>query len=38
MIRLRESHYYRPELKLDEFMSALNELFPARAEIPYGEV
>lgn len=32
MIRLRESHYYRPELQLDEFMSALKELFPARAE------
>jgi len=32
MIRLRESPYYRPELQLDEFMSALKELFPARAE------
>ena len=32
MIRLRESPYYRPELQLDEFMSALQELFPARAE------
>jgi len=31
MIRLRESHYYRPELKLDEFMSALHELFPVKA-------
>jgi len=30
MIRLRESYYYRPELQLDEFMSALKELFPAR--------
>jgi len=30
MLRLRESHYYRPELQLDEFMSALKELFPAR--------
>jgi len=29
MIRLRESSYYRPELQLDEFMSALQELFPA---------
>jgi hypothetical protein len=29
MIRLRESRYYRPELQLDEFMSALQELFPA---------
>jgi len=28
MIRLRESAYYRPELQLDEFMSALQELFP----------
>ena len=28
MIRLRESPYYRPELQLDEFMSALLELFP----------
>ena len=32
MIRLRESRYYRPELQLDEFMSALQELFPAKAE------
>ena len=32
MIRLRESPYYRPELQLDEFMSALQELFPAQAE------
>ncbi len=32
MIRLRESNYYRPELQLDEFMSALKELFPTRAE------
>ena len=30
MLRLRESHYYRPELQLDEFMSVLKELFPAR--------
>ncbi len=28
MIRLRESFYFRPELQLDEFMSALHELFP----------
>ena len=32
MIRLRESQYYRPELQLDEFMSALKELFPAKGE------
>ncbi|MBU1671596.1 MAG: hypothetical protein KKF41_00445 [Actinobacteria bacterium] len=32
MLRLRESSYYRPELQLDEFMSALRELFPATAE------
>jgi hypothetical protein len=31
MIRLRESPYYRSELQLDEFMSALEELFPAMA-------
>lgn len=30
MIRLRENRYYRPELQLDEFMSALTELFPVR--------
>ena len=30
MIRLRESPYYRPELQLDKFMSALQELFPAK--------
>ena len=29
MIRLRESLYYRRELQIDEFMSALEELFPA---------
>ena len=29
MIRLMESPYYRPGLQLDEFMSALQELFPA---------
>jgi hypothetical protein len=28
MIRLKESPYYRPELRLGEFMSALQELFP----------
>jgi hypothetical protein len=32
MIRLRESPYYRAGLQLDEFMSALQELFPATAE------
>jgi len=32
MIRLRESRYYRPELQLIDFMSALQELFPARAK------
>ena len=32
MVRLRESPYYRPELQLDEFMSALQELFPTTAE------
>jgi hypothetical protein len=32
MIRLRESSYYQPELQLDEFMSALRELFPATGE------
>ena len=30
MVRLRESTYYRPELQLDEFMSALQELFPVK--------
>ncbi|MGD0238153.1 MAG: hypothetical protein ABSC55_26930 [Syntrophorhabdales bacterium] len=29
MIRLRESGYYRAELQLDEFISALKDLFPA---------
>lgn len=33
LIRLRESPYYRPELQLDEFMSALHELFPPTAEV-----
>ena len=32
MIRLRESHYYRPELQIGKFMSVLQELFPLRAE------
>jgi hypothetical protein len=31
IIRLKENHYYRPELQLDEFMSALKELFPEPA-------
>ena len=30
MIRIRESPYYRPELQLDEFMSALREIFPGK--------
>ncbi len=30
MVRLRESTYYRPELQLDDFMSALQELFPEK--------
>ena len=30
MVRLRESIYYRSELQLDEFMSALQELFPVK--------
>jgi hypothetical protein len=29
VVRLRESPYYRPEFQLNEFMSALQELFPA---------
>ena len=32
IIRLQESHYYRPELQLNEFISALQEIFPAKAE------
>lgn len=32
MIRLRESRYYRPELQLAEFMSALQEVFPSEGE------
>ena len=31
VIRLRESRYSQPAFQLDEFMSALQELFPARA-------
>lgn len=30
MVRLMESTYYRSELQLDEFMSALQELFPVK--------
>ena len=33
MIRLRESPYYRPELQLDEFISALGELFPGQTHM-----
>lgn len=33
VLRLKESPYYRPELQLDEFLSALKELFPSKAEI-----
>ena len=36
MVRLRESPYYRPELQLNEFMSALQELFPVTAESSSG--
>jgi len=32
MIRFRESIYYRSELKLDAFMSAIQELFPVSTE------
>ena len=32
MIRMRESRYYRPELQLGEFMSALQELFPGEGK------
>jgi len=32
MIRLRESHYYRSDLQLVDFMSALNELFSTGTE------
>ncbi len=31
MLRLRESPYYHAGLQLDEFMSALKELFPSAA-------
>jgi hypothetical protein len=31
IIRLKESPYYQPELRLDDFMSALQELFPSEA-------
>lgn len=31
MIRMRESRYFRPDLQVAEFMSDLNELFPATA-------
>lgn len=34
MVRIRESLYYRPELQLDEFISALQELFPVRIKAP----
>ena len=33
MIRMRESAYYRPGLQLDEFMSALKELYPSTAQL-----
>jgi hypothetical protein len=33
IIRLRESAYYSPALQLDEFISALQELFPRAAEL-----
>jgi len=36
MIRLRESLYYRRELQIDEFMSALEELFPAMVKTSEG--
>jgi hypothetical protein len=36
MIRLRETPYYRRELQLNEFMSALQELFPVSAEPSSG--
>ena len=29
MLRMRESPYCRPELQLDDFLSALHELFPS---------
>jgi len=36
MIRLRESPYYRPELQIEKFMSALQELFPTEAK-PFSQ-
>ena len=33
MIRLRESPYYQPEMQLDDFMSALQELFPETSDL-----
>ncbi len=30
IIRLRESYYYRPGFQIDEFISALQELFPEK--------
>ena len=36
MIRLRESPYFRPELQIEKFMSALQELFPVWAESSHG--
>ena len=35
MVRLRESPYYRRELQLEEFMSILQELFPAPSKAQY---
>ena len=32
MIRLRESQYYRADFQIDEFTSALLELFPRRGQ------
>lgn len=37
MIRLRESAYHRPEFQLEEFMPALQELFPTVAAARSGE-
>lgn len=36
MIRLRESPYFRPELQIEKFISALQELFPVWAESSHG--
>lgn len=33
MIRLRESPYYQPEMQLDDFMSAIQELFPETSDL-----